>query len=374
MNSKTFLLFPVFIYILLSISGCNQNADTNKLSVINFDDISAIDLKHEIPLDSIIERTEIIRFTSDSDLIIGNISAILESRDNFFVVAENQIAQFTKAGEFIRQIGKQGKGPGEYLSPQAMDVDEANQQLFVMDYFGRKMLVYGFDGSFDKKFDLPENFNINGFSLYNGKILYTSVANAVIPELYIYDLDIDELTEISSPEREMLAGEALMSSNFIMDSEENPSLFHYLNDTVYSVKNSQLVPEYLLQFGKLKIKFDELNVESGKKADGPRAQVYNMVKCENFTFVQYGVTRLENKTGQTYLTGIFKNDFSIYTPNVTLVNRNNRLFTIQSGKGFYKGFGNTLLVPVSALEVLKTASDFDISEEDNPIVLKYYLL
>lgn len=373
MNSKTFLHFPVFIYILLAISGCNQNTNTNKLSVINFGDFSAIDLKHEIPLDSIVERTEIIRFTSDSNLIIGSIKAILESRDNLFVVADNQILQFTKAGEFIRQIGKQGKGPGEYLSPQALEVDEANRQIYVMDYFGRKMLVYGFDGSFDKKFDLPENFNINGFSLYNGKILYTSVANAVLPELYIYDLDNDELTEISSPEREMLAGEALMSSNFIMGSAENPSLFHYLNDTVYSVKSSKLVPEYLLQFGKLKIKFDELNVESGKKADGPRAQVYKMVRCDKFTFVQYGVTRLENKTGQTFLTGIFRNDFSKNTPNVTLFNRDNSLFTIQSGKGFYKGFGNTLLVPVSALEVLKTAPDFNITEEDNPIVLKYYM-
>ncbi len=357
--------------LIIGFVSCSKKSD--KLPAIPFDDISAISLKYKIPLDSVVERTEIIRFTTDTSLIIGNISEVVESENNLFVIADNKILEFTKSGEFIQQIGKQGKGPGEYLSPQTLDVDKVDQQIYVMDYFGRKMLRYNFDGSFYDKFDLPENFNINGFSLYQGKILYTSVANSVIPELYIYDQDNNGLTQISSPERKMAAGEALMSANFILGNPDHPLLFHYFNDTVFAIENNQLIPAYLLLFGNLKIKFEELNIENGKKANAPRAQVYNMAMGNRFTFIQYGVSRFNGKTGQTFLTGLYKNDCSAYSPNVTLVSNENPLYTIQSGKSFFKGNGNTLLIPVSALDVLKAAPGFDISENDNPILLKYYL-
>ena len=363
----------IFFSLLLffTTTSCVQNSE--ELPVIPFYKISAIDQKHEIPLDSIVERTEIIRFTSDIELIIGKIKEVFESKDNFFLIADNRILRFSKNGRFINPIGKQGKGPGEYLSPWALDVDDVNQCIYVMDYFGRKMLCYRFDGAFDNKFSLPESFNINGFRLYQGKILFTSDANAIIPEIYIYDQNTDELLQVSSCEREMHAGEAIMGTTFLMGNMEHPLLFHYFNDTVFSVIDKRLNPQYLLQFGKLKIKFEDLNVESGKKADGPRVQIYNMVSGKQFTFIQYGVTRLNGNKNQTQITGIYRNDLSFYLPSVNLISKEKPLFTIHSGKSFNAGYGNTLLTTISALDVLEAEPDFDISEGDNPLILKYYL-
>lgn len=363
------LLANIFIFILFA--ACNKNS--GKLPIIRFDDISAIDLKYEIPLDSVVERTEIIRFSSDKKLIIGKITLIFESKDYFFLISDDRILQFTKKGKFINFIGIQGKGPGEYISPWALDIDELNQDIFVMDFFGRKMLRYRFNGSFEIDFKFPEALNITGFKLYHDKIIYTSEVNSMRPEILIFDQNKDELLRISSSDREMLIGEAFMGTSFIMGNMEHPYLFHYFNDTVFSIEGNRLNPKYLLQFGKLKIKYEDMIIDSNERVHGPRAQVYDMFKAEHFTFVRYGVSRLIKTRGQTYLTGLYRNDLSSYSPNVNIICKENPLFSIYSGNGFFAGYDNTLLIPVSALDVLKTQPDFDILEGDNPILIKYHL-
>lgn len=361
----------IYLLVFIGLSACVEKA--GELPTLQFDKISAINLKHGIPLDSVVERTEIIRFTSDSALIIGKIDMVFESKTNFYLISDNRILRFNKKGEFLNFIGAEGKGPGEFISPTTIDVDDIHQRIYVMDYFGRKMLSYFFNGTFDKKFDLPDNFGINGFKLYQSKILYTSNTNSVSPELYIYELNKDKLTRVSSPEREMKAGEAFMGATFITGDTEHPFLFHYFNDTVFSIIGTQLHPEYLLQFGKLKIGFEELIVESGKKISGPRVQVYNLVQRKKFTFIQYGVTRLNGTRIQTQVTGIFSNDLAFHSPSINLFCNENPIFTIHSGKAFYSGYDNTLLTTISALDVLEAEPNFGISENDNPLLLKYYL-
>ncbi|TKG89584.1 6-bladed beta-propeller [Puteibacter caeruleilacunae] len=361
------------IYLLVLIGLCACSKKSGDLPEVEFSNISAIDLKNEISLDSIVEQTNIIRIKSDSNLIIGKVKNVFESKDNFYVVENNRIVRLDKEGKFLNLIGMKGKGPGEYITPWKMDVDEINQHIYVLDYFGRKMLRYHFDGTFDRKYNLPENFSLNGFSLYQGKILYTAVVNSVSPEVFCYDQKNDETTELSIRDREMLVGEGLLGDNFIAGNKEAPFFYHYFNDTVFSIENNQLKPAYLLQFGKLKIKFDELNLDKNKRPNGPRAQVYNMVRSDNFTFLTYGATKLKNSRQQTLVTGFYKNDLSVNTPCVNFISNKNPLLTIPTGKYFSPGFGNTLLRIVNAVDVLSIDPDFDIEIDDNPVLIKYYL-
>lgn len=363
-------LLAVCFILLVGFSACVEKS--NKLPVVEFDDISSFDVKHEIPLDSIASKTEIIRFTSDTGVIIGDIKLVSECKNYLFLISDDQVLQFTTKGEFVNKIGKPGKGPGEYISAWALDIDEINELVYVMDYFGRKMLLYRFDGSYEKSFDLPEMFSLTGFKLYQGKILYTSSTNSMSPEMLLYDQANDELLPVSSSDREMRAGEAFMGSDFLLGDMQHPYLFHYFNDTVFLIDNLELKPMYLLKFGNLKIKYEELVVDQ-EKTHGSRAQVFQMVRGDQFTFVQYGVSRFKGKRAQTYLTGIYRNDFSSFSPCVNMVSTDQPLFSIPSGRGFYAGYGNTLLTTLSASEVLKVNPGFDISQEDNPILLKYYL-
>ncbi len=243
----------IYLLVIISITSCTKNSE--ELPVVPFDNFNVIDLNHEIPLDSIVSKTEIIRFSADSALVIGNISLVYESKEHLYVIADGQIMQFNKAGKLVNLLGRQGEGPGEYLYARDMDVDEENQLIYVMDYFGQKMLYYNLDGTFEGSFDTPVENGIDkeGFSLYKGNILYTSNENSISPVISIYNQDKDELVKVSIANRETPAGEAFMGTNFIYENKEEPYLFYYFNDTVFSIETSKLEPAYLLKFGNLKI-------------------------------------------------------------------------------------------------------------------------
>ena len=366
MKKAIFYLLGIFI-----ATACAKNS--NQFEEIRFDDIHSIDLNNSISLDSIVERTEIIRFTSGSDLIIGKIKSVFESSGHIYLVENNRILQFNKNGKFVNFIGKKGKGPGEFITPWRIDIDEKNQHIYVMDYFGRKMLRYLFNGTFDKSFTLPETLNVNGFRLCQDKIIYTSNTNSITPELYISDQRKDELKEISSRSREMVAGEGMMELSFLMGPQDQPLLFHYFNDTVFSIVNEQLKPQYLLKLGKLKFGFDEMIVETDKKPNGPRAQVYDIIRCDKFTFIRYGVTMLNNAKQQTLITGFYCNNFSCSSPCVNFISKERPLFNILIDQKISAGYENTLIRTISAIDVLDAEPSFDISEDDNPILVKYYL-
>ncbi|MFC1555590.1 6-bladed beta-propeller [candidate division KSB1 bacterium] len=81
---------------------------------------------------------------------------------------------FNTAGEFIRKIGRNGQGPGEFKSPSVLDIDE-NGNIYVYD-FGNHRLTY-----FEKHGEYLGDFRYRGtgytsFSVApNGNILFNNV-------------------------------------------------------------------------------------------------------------------------------------------------------------------------------------------------------
>lgn len=65
--------------------------------------------------DSIIERVEIVRFTSEADIYVSPKKALL-SDDKMFVLSGGQVLVFGNQGGLLGEVGKIGRGPGEYLS------------------------------------------------------------------------------------------------------------------------------------------------------------------------------------------------------------------------------------------------------------------
>ena len=52
---------------------------------------------------------------------------------------------FSNSGKFIRQIGKQGRGPGEYSSVHDFTLDRENKKIYFIDSMG-KLFVYDYSG------------------------------------------------------------------------------------------------------------------------------------------------------------------------------------------------------------------------------------
>ena len=84
---------------------------------------------------------------SDSSLV-GDIEKILLTKDYIIVRSNELIFMFDFTGKFIRRIGTQGDGPGQYKSIWDASIDESEQRLFLADYSTSKVLEYDLKGRF----------------------------------------------------------------------------------------------------------------------------------------------------------------------------------------------------------------------------------
>lgn len=72
----------------------------------------------------------------------------MDSRGNIHVLDKKlfHIKVFTPQGAFLRNIGRQGAGPGEMLKPLDLKIDKSNDHIHVLDRGSQKLLIYDRDG------------------------------------------------------------------------------------------------------------------------------------------------------------------------------------------------------------------------------------
>ncbi len=101
----------------------------------------------------------------DPGFIMNVISCIdVDDRGRLYVsdVSEKNIKVFSSEGELLFTFGRQGQGPGEFKSPQAVSI-LPNMQLLVIDprivYPLNKFSLFNYNGSFIDAFNLDLKFN-----------------------------------------------------------------------------------------------------------------------------------------------------------------------------------------------------------------------
>lgn len=97
---------------------------------------------------------------------IMNISA----SDNYIFITEfTSVYQFDKSGRFIRKVGHNGRGPGEYIQIKNVQIDcKTNTINIFPGKTGSKIIQYDFNGTFLKeiKFD-KKQLSSAGFDFYD---------------------------------------------------------------------------------------------------------------------------------------------------------------------------------------------------------------
>jgi hypothetical protein len=94
-----------------------------------------------------------------------------------------------KNGKGLRKINRRGQGPEEYLSISEIVLDEDNNEMFVIDNGGRKILVYDLYGNFKRSFNVTgADFYVNTYNYDQDHLIshirgfniddYTSIAHS----------------------------------------------------------------------------------------------------------------------------------------------------------------------------------------------------
>lgn len=252
-----------FLGIVLSVSFCNPRSSERSLSVI---DIEA-DWEN-------MDTIYISRFSDDVRYIPLEISRyhILSWNTNLYVdFSKDYILDsdgktcmlYGSEGNFIRQIGSQGRGPGEYTGIKYVKL--LNDKVIVFDYMSNDLIEYKIDGTFvsrytsgltgDKKYRFIDGFimsdslimgnieNFTGKDEYKAMIIdYEGNIKKAYRNYIFFDIE-PGLPYAKSP-----------GSAVYYKFKESVFFKEFLNDTLFKVDDKNLLtPYYVFNFGKYKL-------------------------------------------------------------------------------------------------------------------------
>lgn len=363
-----------FLLILFCVSCKQTHVKTDGILKISLKEISSSPLHEKLYLEDLKASITAIPLETKDSCLLNKISQILDI-DYFWIVADRQVYKFKKDGSFIQRIGQKGQGPKEYIAAEQIQVDREQKLIYVLDYFGRKLIAFDYNGKFFNSWKLPEDYSLNRIAFHNNKIYYTSFANSVSPDVLAYNFPTNKMDTISIHDR-VMGQEAYTGETFIYNLRGKTYLYHYFNDTVYSL-GKKLSPSFLINIGDSKFTYKQLTITgdytSEEPIDKPKIQITNFIDLENYILMSYSVINSWKPTKEK------DNRFALYDKSsnnmysdICLVNKKDPLFSINPQDPIFSSSDEhsiyTYKMPV---DLIQNPQFEKLNAESNPIIIKY---
>jgi hypothetical protein len=153
-------LGPLFL-LLLTFTQCNSKAKAyiseiggNDVIICPFEKITDTIC---LPLSSLVESCEMVRLQTSDDAFI-DYARCIGITDKYICIksyGRYPVKLFNRNGQFIRNIGVIGRGPGEYGSLGGLQFNrEGNKVYLIPEFNARNILVYGVEGNILKEIPL----------------------------------------------------------------------------------------------------------------------------------------------------------------------------------------------------------------------------
>ena len=243
---KIFLLS----FIIL-IAGCTLN----KLENTKVPEISPeYFVSKNITLSHLSDDIKYIPF--DSEMPIKNISKI-EITDSLIFLATypNGILVFNINGKLFRQIGKKGKGPGEYISATKFALDNNNKRIYVK---GRvKILVFDFSGNLIRELSRGQNLDFTELEYKDGNLFGLNPVFNMKENIFFNWIVIDtlgnELFTKLNPVTGFNTNGMSASGNISYKFDNNIHYWNHYNDTIYELSNNAYEAKFLFKRNKYRL-------------------------------------------------------------------------------------------------------------------------
>lgn len=133
----------VFVILMACLCACNKNENL-QLSVIDGYDNPMKENGEGIKY----KDFHITKLNTPSELYLDHIQKIDFLDDKILVQNTEGVYCFDKEGNFIRQYGTKGHGPGEYVEVEGMIVDHSKKMVLVYDNFSRAIIQFELSGKY----------------------------------------------------------------------------------------------------------------------------------------------------------------------------------------------------------------------------------
>jgi hypothetical protein len=308
---KQFYYFLIMAFLVLSC----RRIDHGKFPVIPVNIGSDVSL----PLSTITDEITAIELETMGESLINpdRIMSVHLFEDQIFLHVQNEILVFSIDGKFVRSVGSQGSGPGEFLILLKLALDEKNKRLIIVDH--SKLICYDLNGEFlfqssdifeKGKFVVDINrVNDEIFALVDQLKGTDAKGSFSQPQIYRMNdsLQIMDSLTIRKTYYEKLTGYGYAWKYLSLNNSESNAYYIYcperlrgsnviskaiLSDTLYRFENNSLIPELKLNFK---------NINSG---DAP-LEIGGIYRSARYVFAVYlnrGYYRFcyDTKTGNGY--------------------------------------------------------------------------
>lgn len=241
---KSFLVVLVCIYLP---GSCTHRKDIDE-SIYNLD-IRSITKQEpaSLPLSNLTGAINYIPLETNSSCLLHWIDNIVVVNDYIYISDRSNLFQFGLSGNFIRQIGRIGKGPGEHGRRISFAIDDYRQEIYI--FSTNIMNVYDLEtGMYKRRFLISQD--ISGFHILpQGKaVLFTyelpaEVMVSSICEVFLVGLDGELVDSIPNYSRLNIKSNSRGYATFYeYDNNEVRYLFNY-RDTLYRItKDFKRIP------------------------------------------------------------------------------------------------------------------------------------
>jgi hypothetical protein len=332
MKNLTIFIFVLAAFTAAACGSCQRERASVDLFRIPFD-LSKMESGEAPKMSDIVEDIEYIKLEYADGVPVGRVIKpyILSDGNILFFEPDTGILQYTRDGKFVRRIGSIGRGPGEFIYPVAIHVDEKEGIIYTIsdtkNCVGRYELATGkfigettiteADGSptrFSTRSYMPLTDDTGSFvrgvmsvssgldDSKSGKVAVYPFVVIDLPSAKIIHRERSRLYDDIPPEQL-----SAQTSTLWYDTEGRINLFERLADTVYVINNDfTLTPRMVVDFGMMKLgslKYDDPGVSVMSVIEGARHMIFMAGASASLKMVCYDKQTGESVTFWPYSGG-----------------------------------------------------------------------
>lgn len=348
-SKRIFIFFFLFIALLSSCSRKNSLGGFDVFSMSARDDIV------EVPSDSVFEEISVTLL--DSLPLLKDVSDVYESDSSYYILSDGILYRYARDGRFQMQIGRKGRGAGEYLYLRGVSVRSG--VIYMFDYNLQNMVMYREDGEYigGMKVGMKDSgrYFTSFFMDGDDAVLYSSV-NSPRQDIFRYSLEDGIVDTISTCSREMLPEEVIVGASFVFGDRREPYFYSNFNDTVFVFREGRLSPSFLMKRGRFAFRYDDLNMNRLINLRDSRISFQWIAAAGRFVFISY-IVNMDGKA-RPYL-GLYDASSGKYLQNVR----------IDGGQGLQVSSSDVLFDALGGDELISVRS---VSEYDERYELIRY--
>ena len=141
-NSRISFHKIILVSILILMMSCSNNSTNHSIQEVDFS--KGITNEKQVDLSSVGKSISYIPLETKQGSYIGSLSQIIISTKFIATIdkSNKKVLLFSANGEFLKQIGTNGKGPGEFIHASSIAINDRTDEIALSCLELRKLIIF----------------------------------------------------------------------------------------------------------------------------------------------------------------------------------------------------------------------------------------